>query len=136
MIGVVRVRLRSHIVRGQVESTMLVAATARQTAARLSRPSFASRLYATRISSSAAGEATDLLRRVAAATAFLVSGTLFAVYYFDSRSAIHRYFFTPALRYGLDAETSHRVAVKVLRSGLAPRDMGVDDERLSVEVRT
>lgn len=69
------------------------------------------------------------------ATALLVSTGLFAVYYFDSRSAIHRYVFTPLLRHLFDAETGHRIAVKVLRSGLAPKDTQPDDEVLGFEVR-
>jgi len=66
-------------------------------------------------------------------TLFAVSAGLFSVYYFDSRSAIHRYVFTPVLRYTFDAETSHKFAVKVLRSGLGPRDPLPDDERLQCE---
>jgi dihydroorotate dehydrogenase len=68
-------------------------------------------------------------------TVFVLSTGLFAVYYFDARSAIHRYFLTPVLRYALDAETGHKVAVKVLRSGLGPRDPVPDDEKLKFEVR-
>ncbi|KIM83074.1 hypothetical protein PILCRDRAFT_819864 [Piloderma croceum F 1598] len=67
-------------------------------------------------------------------TVFVLSTGLFAVYYFDARSAIHRYFLTPVLRYALDAETSHKVAVKVLRSGLGPRDPVPDDEKLKSEI--
>ncbi|KAI0929571.1 hypothetical protein AcV7_005064 [Taiwanofungus camphoratus] len=66
--------------------------------------------------------------------AAVISTGLLAVYYFDSRSAIHRYFFTPLLRYALDAESSHKLAVKVIRSGLGPRDTQTDDERLKVEL--
>jgi dihydroorotate dehydrogenase len=69
------------------------------------------------------------------ATTFAVSASLFAVYYFDARSAIHRYFIAPLLRYTLDAETGHKVAVKVLRSGLGPRDPLPDDQRLRFQVR-
>jgi len=68
-------------------------------------------------------------------TVFVLSSGLFAVYYFDARSAIHRYFLTPVLRYALDAETGHKVAVRVLRSGLGPRDPVPDDEKLKSEVR-
>lgn len=70
------------------------------------------------------------------ATVFAVSAGLFAVYYFDSRSAIHRYIITPTLRYALDPETSHRLAVRVLGSGFGPRDTQVDDERLKAKVLT
>lgn len=87
-----------------------------------------------RLASTSASAPTYTLRRTVAATLALVSGTVFAVYYFDSRSALHRYLVTPLLRYTLDPETSHKVAVKVLRSGFAPKDTGEDDERLSTEV--
>jgi dihydroorotate dehydrogenase len=62
------------------------------------------------------------------------SAGLFAIYYLDARSAIHRYVFAPLLRYTLDAETSHKLAVQVLKSGLGPRDPLRDDARLKSEV--
>ncbi|KAF8920507.1 Dihydroorotate dehydrogenase-domain-containing protein [Mucidula mucida] len=68
------------------------------------------------------------------ATVFTLSAGLFAVYYFDARSALHRYFLTPVLRYAVDAETGHQLAVKVLRSGLGPKDPLADDERLQTEL--
>ncbi|EPQ56779.1 hypothetical protein GLOTRDRAFT_75640 [Gloeophyllum trabeum ATCC 11539] len=68
------------------------------------------------------------------ATVFAVSTGLFAVYYFDSRSALHRYVLTPLLRYTVDPETGHKVAVQVLRSGLGPKDVVPDDERLRAEI--
>lgn len=70
------------------------------------------------------------------ATVFAVSAGLFAVYYFDSRSAIHRHIITPTLRYTLDPEASHRLAVRVLASGFGPRDTQADDPRLKSEVFT
>ena len=68
------------------------------------------------------------------ATVFLLSTGLFAVYYFDARSALHRYFLTPLLRHTLDAETGHKVSVKLLKSGLGPRDPVSDDQRLEFKV--
>jgi hypothetical protein len=76
------------------------------------------------------------LLTVVFATSFVLGSGLFAVYYFDARSAIHRYFLAPLLRHTLDAETGHKVAVKVLRSGLGPKDPLVDDQRLNCEVRS
>ena len=73
-------------------------------------------------------------RRAVAAAAFTVTGTLFAAYYFDSRSALHRYIVTPAMRYAMDPEMSHKLAVKVLRSGWAPRDVCEDDKRIRTTV--
>ncbi|KAG5724884.1 hypothetical protein E4T56_gene12563 [Termitomyces sp. T112] len=73
------------------------------------------------------------IRRGIYATAFVISTGLFAVYYFDARSALHRYILTPALRHTLDAELGHKIAVKVLKSGLGPRDPCSDDSRLKSE---
>lgn len=56
------------------------------------------------------------------------------MYYFDCRSALHRYVLTPVLRNVVDPEAGHKFAVKTLRSGLAPRDPVDDDERLQCEV--
>ncbi|KAJ6607519.1 Dihydroorotate dehydrogenase-domain-containing protein [Mycena sp. CBHHK59/15] len=67
-------------------------------------------------------------------TVFALSAGLFAIYYLDARSAIHRYVFAPLLRYTLDAETSHKLAVKVLKSGLGPRDPLGDDVRLKSQL--
>ncbi|KDR80528.1 hypothetical protein GALMADRAFT_240830 [Galerina marginata CBS 339.88] len=68
-------------------------------------------------------------------TAFILSAGVFAVYYFDARSALHRYLLTPILRNVLDAEAGHKVAVKTLRSGLlAPKDPLGDDARLKCKL--
>ena len=67
-------------------------------------------------------------------TAFILSSGLFVVYYFDARSALHRYFITPVVRNLFDAETGHKIAVKSLKSGLAPRDPVVDEVRLKAKV--
>ncbi|KAJ8521221.1 hypothetical protein ONZ45_g2018 [Pleurotus djamor] len=89
---------------------------------------------ARRHASTSSHTSSNPLRTGLYATAFVVSTGLFAVYYLDSRSAIHRYFFAPILRQLFDAETGHKLAVKVLRSGLAPRDLVVDDASLKSEV--
>jgi len=75
------------------------------------------------------------LRTALYTTSFALGAGLFAVYYFDARSAIHRYILTPLLRYVVDAETGHKIAVKVLRSGLGPRDPLQDDNRLRFQAR-
>ena len=69
-------------------------------------------------------------------TAFVLSAGVFAVYYLDARSALHRYILMPILRNTFDAETGHKIAVKVLKSGLAPRDPVGDDERLKSQVNS
>ena len=68
-------------------------------------------------------------------TAFILSAGLFAVYYSDARSALHRYVLTPFLRNAFDPETGHKIAVKILKSGLAPRDFTQDDKVLNCQVR-
>lgn len=69
-------------------------------------------------------------------TAFVLSAGVFAVYYLDARSALHRYILTPILRNVFDVETAHKIAVKTLKSGLAPRDPVGDDERLKSQVNS
>ena len=66
---------------------------------------------------------------------FVVSTGLFAVYYLDCRAALHKYIVTPVIRHALDPEAGHKLAVRVLSAGLAPRDPVSDDEVLKVEVR-
>ena len=68
-------------------------------------------------------------------TGFVVGTTAFAIYYADSRSAIHRYVIPPLSRTLLNAEMAHKVALRALRSGLSPWDQCEDDDRLRVEVR-
>lgn len=75
------------------------------------------------------------LQNVCYTTIFVLSAGLFTAYYLDSRSAIHRYLLTPVLRYAFDAETGQKIALKVLRSGLAPRDIVVDEAVLRSEVK-
>ncbi|KAI0081977.1 hypothetical protein K474DRAFT_1655880 [Panus rudis PR-1116 ss-1] len=88
-----------------------------------------------RFASSSSRPLTSSPLKTAAYTTLLALSTgLFLVYYYDSRSAIHRYVITPLLRYTLDPEKSHRLAVRVLESGLAPRDTQPDDEVLRVEL--
>ncbi|KAI0045720.1 hypothetical protein FA95DRAFT_1495134 [Auriscalpium vulgare] len=91
-------------------------------------------LLPTRSISTSSSTASTPIRTGAYATLFAVSTGLLAVYYFDSRALIHRYFITPAVRYGLDTETGHKLAVQVLGSGLGPKDRVLDDERLKTEL--
>ncbi|KIY67325.1 hypothetical protein CYLTODRAFT_422662 [Cylindrobasidium torrendii FP15055 ss-10] len=77
---------------------------------------------------------TSALRTGVYTTVFALSTGLFAFYYFDARSALHRYIVTPVLRRVFDAETSHAIALQALRSGLGPRDPAVDEERLKCEI--
>ena len=84
--------------------------------------------------SAPAPEPTFTFRRAAYGTLFALTTGLGAVYYFDSRAAIHRYLITPLIRNVLDPESAHKLAVSVLENGLGPRDMLPDDERLKTEV--
>lgn len=93
-------------------------------------------LAARRFASTSAQPRSTPWRTGAYAALFALSAGTVAVYYLDARSALHRYVLTPLMRSALDAETSHKMAVKVLRSGLGPKDPVVDDPRLSFEVCT
>jgi hypothetical protein len=77
----------------------------------------------------------SITRTVLYVGVFTVSAGLLGVYYLDARSALHRYCLTPIIRHTLDAENGHKLAVRILMSGLAPRDPLPDHERLRVQVR-
>ncbi|KAG8685418.1 Dihydroorotate dehydrogenase (quinone), mitochondrial [Ceratobasidium sp. 423] len=65
----------------------------------------------------------------------LVLGTgLFIAYYYDSRSAIHRWVVPPLMRATLDPEAAHRLALSVLGTRFAPTDHGVNDEVLKCKL--
>ena len=86
-------------------------------------------------STSTTTSTTSHLRSFAYGTTVVIAGGAFVAYYSDSRSAIHQYVFAPLLRSVLDGEAAHKVALRVLRSGLHPRDRLDDDARLKVQVR-
>jgi dihydroorotate dehydrogenase len=68
-------------------------------------------------------------------TSLLVAGGIFFVaYYLDSRSAIHRWVAIPFLKTVLDPESAQKLAIGLLASGAAPRDLFEDDEVLKAEV--
>jgi dihydroorotate dehydrogenase len=86
-------------------------------------------------STSTTVSATSYLRSFAYGTTVVIAGGAFVAYYSDSRSAIHQYVFAPLLRNILDGEAAHKFSLRVLRSGLHPRDQLDDDARLKVQVR-
>ncbi|KAH9019983.1 hypothetical protein EDB85DRAFT_2006539 [Lactarius pseudohatsudake] len=92
------------------------------------KPSHSSRSFASTT------EPTSRIRTSAYVTLFALTAGVSAVYYLDSRAAVHRYLITPIIRHALDPETGHKLAVGVLESGLSPRDMFLDDERLKTEL--
>lgn len=71
------------------------------------------------------------------ATVLLSSCGLAYLYYTDSRSMAHERLAMPVIRYFFDAETSHRMAVRLLAwpKWARPRDHGEDGEELGTEVR-
>lgn len=89
-----------------------------------------------RAASSTSQPPPSLVKTATYASVFVLSTGLFAIYYFDCRAALHKYVVTPVIRHTLDPEVGHKLAVRVLGSGLAPRDPVGDDEVLRVEVRS
>ena len=57
-------------------------------------------------------------------------------YYYDSRSALHEHVAMPLIRFLTDAETGHKLSVRLLAgpSWVRPRDRGVDGDELQTEV--
>lgn len=67
-------------------------------------------------------------------TLFILGGTYLVTYYLDSRSAIHRWVAMPFLHAFFDAEEGQKLAIQLLKSGLAPKDYTGEDELLATEV--
>jgi dihydroorotate dehydrogenase len=70
-------------------------------------------------------------------TTILLGGTAALVaYYYDSRSALHEHVAMPLIRLVADAETGHKMSIKLLSAPawMRPRDRGVDGEELQAEV--
>lgn len=61
-------------------------------------------------------------------SAVFVGASAFALYSFDSRSAIHQYVALPILRLLTDAEDSHRIGIEILANGLSPKQQQLDSE--------
>ena len=65
---------------------------------------------------------------------FGVAASTFLYYASDSRAGIHKLVTFPLLRFGLDAESAHRLSILLARSGGLPADRGVDDPCLKIKL--
>ncbi|CUA69201.1 dihydroorotate oxidase [Rhizoctonia solani] len=74
------------------------------------------------------------LGSVLKASALVLGTGLFVAYYYDSRSAIHRWVVPPLMRATLDPEDAHRMALRVLGTRFAPTDHGVNDDVLKCKL--
>jgi dihydroorotate dehydrogenase len=79
----------------------------------------------------------SLPRRFVSTTILLGGTAALVAYYYDSRSALHEHIAMPLIRMVADAETGHKMSIKLLGapSWMRPRDRGVDGEELQAEVR-
>jgi dihydroorotate dehydrogenase len=77
-------------------------------------------------------------RRLLSTTILLGGTAALVAYYYDSRSALHEHVAMPLIRLFADAETGHKLAVRLLAgpSWVRPRDRGVDGDELQAEVST
>ncbi|CCE79870.1 Piso0_002962 [Millerozyma farinosa CBS 7064] len=64
---------------------------------------------------------SSFLPRSVVTVAGLIGASVFGVYLYDSRSAIHEYVFCPLMRRLTDAEEGHKWGIFLLKHGLAPR---------------
>ncbi|KAK9241058.1 Dihydroorotate dehydrogenase-domain-containing protein [Lipomyces kononenkoae] len=67
-------------------------------------------------------------------TVLIVGVGLGAYYVTDARSAFHRYFLVPLIRWTTDAETAHRLAIEAMKVGVYPVDRSADAEDPDLEV--
>ncbi|PWN23229.1 hypothetical protein BCV69DRAFT_280842 [Microstroma glucosiphilum] len=72
--------------------------------------------------------------KVVSYSLFLFGGTFLVTYYLDSRSAIHRWVAMPFLHSFVDAEEGQKLAIQLLKSGLAPKDYTGDEDSLATEL--
>jgi hypothetical protein len=81
------------------------------------------------------GRAYLRLRNLTLGLVTIGVATTSAFYLLDSRSAAHRYVFTPLLHSVTpDPEDAHRIAILALKFGLHPKDTHPDGPQLTVEV--
>ncbi|OCF33319.1 dihydroorotate dehydrogenase (fumarate) [Kwoniella heveanensis BCC8398] len=75
-------------------------------------------------------------RRYVSTTLLIGGSVLLVAYYYDSRSLLHEHVVMPLVRYALDPEEGHKLAVRVLGwdKWARPRDMGVDGPELQAEL--
>jgi dihydroorotate dehydrogenase len=67
-------------------------------------------------------------------TGLVVGGLVGVSYGFDSRASILKYVFVPLMHWTMDAETAHKVGIKLLSAGISPWDTQEDDPSLEVKV--
>ncbi|WVF70759.1 dihydroorotate dehydrogenase (fumarate) [Kwoniella sp. CBS 6097] len=89
--------------------------------------------FASTSSSSSSGAPS---RRYFSTTLLIGGSVLLVAYYYDSRSLLHEHVVMPLVRYALDPEEGHKLAVRVLGwdKWARPRDMGVDAPELEAEL--
>lgn len=68
-------------------------------------------------------------------TALLVGIGAGVYYATDARSAFLRYIVVPTIRWTMDAETAHRLAIDLMKAGISPVDRSKDAEDPDLEVK-
>jgi len=92
--------------------------------------------YRTYTSLSNGSPSSSRLRDALRAGIYAAGALATVAYVYDSRSAVHEHVAMPVLRTLTDAETSHKLAVKLLgmTSWVRPKDRGSDAESIQTEV--
>jgi dihydroorotate dehydrogenase len=102
----------------------------------LPRPILRQPLQSTSIRHASRYANRSLPRRFVSTTILLGGTAALIAYYYDSRSALHEHVAMPLIRLVADAETGHKMSIKLLSAPawMRPRDRGVDGEELQAEV--
>ncbi|KAL7749858.1 Dihydroorotate dehydrogenase (quinone), mitochondrial [Sorochytrium milnesiophthora] len=77
---------------------------------------------------------TASVRPFITTTSLLVGAGFFTLYMFDARAGIHSLVTMPLLRATIEPEEAHKLAVKLAKWGLVPKDRQADDPALQVEI--
>lgn len=119
------------VLRQQVQPSALSRTFVQRAPSTIVRPTCAIRHYAT-----VRKEHTPVSRTInfILGTGIVVGGLVGISYGFDSRASIHKCVFVPLLHWTMDPETAHQFGIKLLKTGISPRDTQPDDPSLEVKV--
>jgi hypothetical protein len=125
-----------HLSTTKVLSSCLLTARMSRPLRSLPRPLLRQPLSSTTIRHASRYAKQSVPRRFISTTILLGGTAALVAYYYDSRSALHEHVAMPLIRLFADAETGHKLSIKLLEAPawMRPRDRGVDGDELQAEV--
>ncbi|KAI8351638.1 Dihydroorotate dehydrogenase-domain-containing protein [Mortierella sp. GBAus27b] len=123
--------LYASVLRQQLQPSALSRTIAQRAPTAIVRPTSAIRHYATvRKEHTSASRTINFIL----GAGIIVGGVVGVAYGFDSRASIHKWGFVPLLHWTMGPETAHKFGIKLLKTGISPRDTQEDDPSLEVKL--